>query len=105
MPIYHSQWTAPPNTQSPTVVAVSEITGQTGKLQQQGGQKASPRTVTAAPGTPVVQISPGQTKTQCVEIGGKQTITRKATKGEMLIVKRQPITSQQHQQQNRRGVH
>lgn len=78
---------------------VQTASGQTVQLQQQGGQKVSVATVTGTAGTPV-QMATGQTKTQFVkQIGGKQTIARQATDGEMLIVKRQLITQPQQQQQ------
>lgn len=78
---------------------VQTASGQTVQLQQQGGQKVSVATVAGTAGTSV-QMATGQTKTQFVkQIGGKQTITRQATEGEMLIVKRQLITQPQQQQQ------
>lgn len=78
---------------------VQTASGQTVQLQQQGGQKVSVATVTGTAGTPV-QMATGQTKTQFVkQIGGKQTITRQATEGEMLFVKRQLINQQPQQQQ------
>lgn len=80
---------------------VQTASGQTVQLQQQGGQKVSVAAVAGTAGTPV-QMAPGQTKTQFVkQIGGKQTITRQATEGEMLIVKRQLITQPQQQQQQK----
>lgn len=76
---------------------VQTASGQTVQLQQQG-QKVSVATVTGT-GTPV------QTKAQFVkQIGGKQTITRQATDGEMLIVKRQLITQPQQQQQQKTQI-
>lgn len=76
---------------------VQTASGQTVQLQQQG-QKVSVATVGGTAGTPV-QMATGQTKTQFVkQVGGKQTITRQATDGEMLIVKRQLIAQPQQQQ-------
>lgn len=81
---------------------VQTASGQTVQLHQQGGQKVSVATVTGGGGT-AVQMATGQTKTQFVkQIGGKQTITRQATEGEMLIVKRQLITQPQQQQQQQK---
>lgn len=83
--------------------------GQTVQVQSAGGQKVSVATVstssavvsTAQTGTiATVQVAPGQQRTQFIkQVGTKQMITRPVTEGEMQMMMKRQLISQQHKQQ------
>ncbi|XP_062544529.1 helicase domino isoform X2 [Armigeres subalbatus] len=102
----------------PTLVSPAIIQGniiQTGTVGQavqvqSAGQKVSVATVSTSSAAAVttthagtiatVQVAPGQQRTQFIkQVGTKQMITRPVTEGEMQMMMKRQIISQQHKQQ------
>nr|XP_029735558.1 helicase domino isoform X1 [Aedes albopictus] len=106
------QATGQPTLVSPAIIQGNIIqtgtVGQTVQVQS-AGQKVSVATVTSSAGAvtttqagtiATVQVAPGQQRTQFIkQVGTKQMITRPVTEGEMQMMMKRQIISQQHKQQ------